>query len=211
MDIHAIRKDYVLNALELRNVNANPLEQFKIWFSEAIESKVNEPNAMVLSTVSSDLRPHSRVVLLKEFREKGFVFFTNYQSNKGREIEGNPHVSLLFFWPELERQVRIEGFLKKTTVEDSQKYFQSRPRGSQIGAHTSPQSQIIPDREWMEKKYDALDKEYQEKTIPMPENWGGYCVTPDMMEFWQGRPSRLHDRIIYNFKYGIWDIKRLAP
>jgi pyridoxamine 5'-phosphate oxidase len=210
-DIHSIRKDYNLHSLDDKKVNADAVNQFKIWFEEALKAEVNEPNAMVLSTVSIDLQPHSRVVLVKNITEAGFTFFTNYESKKGQQIDENPKACLLFFWPELERQVRIEGKIYKTNKEESEKYFHSRPLESQLGAHISPQSKVIPDREFLEKRKQEIEAKYEKRAIPLPENWGGYILKPDNIEFWQGRPGRLHDRLMYRFENNQWTIQRLAP
>ncbi len=212
MDIHTIRKDYKIGNLDLADVLSDPIAQFRKWFNEALEAKVNEPNAMVLSTVSSDLKPHSRVVLVKDIDEKGLTFFTNYLSNKGLQMGENSAASLLFFWPELERQVRFGGNIEKTSREVSEKYFHSRPRGSQIGAHVSPQSKVIPGREYLEMLQTELEKKFEGREIPLPDYWGGYLFKPESVEFWQGRPSRLHDRILYTRKENNeWRLETLAP
>lgn len=211
MKLADIRIDYTLKSLDEKDVNASPIDQFKIWVNEAHESKVNEWNAMNLSTVRSDGRPNSRIVLLKDV-DNGLVFFTNYNSAKGQELENNPFASITFFWPVLERQVRFLGKVFKISPEESDNYFYSRPFASQIGALASPQSEVIPDRAFLEKKEAELLKKINEETIKRPEHWGGYRLMPDEVEFWQGRSSRLHDRIHY-LKSGddSWKIERLAP
>lgn len=211
-DIAAIRQDYVLGNLSESDVDHHPIQQFKTWFDAAMHSEVMEPNAMVLSTVSSNHLPSSRIVLLKDISEDGLVFFTNYESRKGEDMKNNPQVSLLFFWPELQRQIRIEGLIEFVSEADSDEYFQSRPRGSRIGALASPQSQEIPNREFLENRVEDLAVQYPENDyIPRPKYWGGYVVKPTYFEFWQGRSSRLHDRIVYKKTAGLWEIIRVAP
>ncbi|MCB8999515.1 MAG: pyridoxamine 5'-phosphate oxidase [Bacteroidales bacterium] len=205
-----LRKEYSLKALSETEVNASPMKQFEDWFEEARKSISGEPNAMVLSTVSGSGKPSSRVVLLKGFSEKGFIFFTNYHSRKGKEIAENHDVALLFFWGELERQVRIEGRVEKISAEDSSAYFAERPRLSQIGAVVSAQSERTERRD-LEERFHSLEKEYQGKNIPRPDHWGGYIVKPAYFEFWQGRRSRLHDRISYSVENEKWKIDRLSP
>src|SRR5690606_3604393 len=193
-------------------VLSNPLEQFSKWFQEALKSEVIEPTAMVLSTVSERGFPSSRVVLLKDIRKNGLSFFTNYTSKKAKEIIHNPSVSILFFWPELQRQIRIEGQVEKLPAADSDEYFASRPRNSQIGAIASPQSQVIKDRQVLENQVNILIEKFKEgQNIPRPNFWGGFLVKPIRYEFWQGRSSRLHDRIIYEMENNNWIIKRIAP
>jgi pyridoxamine 5'-phosphate oxidase len=211
-DIAAIRQDYVLGNLSESDVDHDPIRQFKRWFDEAIHSEVIEPNAMVLSTVSSDYRPSSRIVLLKDIVEDGLAFFTNYESRKGEDMKANPHVALLFFWPELQRQIRIEGVIEFVDAADSDEYFQSRPKSSRIGAIASPQSQEIPNRSFLETKVAELTHLYEESDlVPRPAHWGGYLLKPIYFEFWQGRASRLHDRIVYKKIADSWKITRLAP
>ncbi|MBD1422828.1 pyridoxamine 5'-phosphate oxidase [Sphingobacterium chuzhouense] len=211
-DIAAIREDYCKYKLDETDVLSSPIEQFQRWFDAARHAEVVEPNAMVLSTVGEDGFPSSRVVLLKDIKPSGFSFFTNYHSRKGLAMAKQKKVSLLFFWPELQRQVRIEGWAEKLPAEDSDEYFASRPRGSRIGAIASPQSQVITNREVLETRVGELTAEYAEQTnIERPAFWGGYLVSPLRIEFWQGRSSRLHDRIEYVFQQGDWIIQRLAP
>ncbi|MCC2598564.1 pyridoxamine 5'-phosphate oxidase [Sphingobacterium sp. FBM7-1] len=211
-DIAAIREDYCKYKLDEKDVLSNPIEQFQRWFADARHAEVVEPNAMVLSTVGEDSFPSSRVVLLKDIKPEGFSFFTNYHSKKGEDIAAHNKVSLLFFWPELQRQVRIVGYVEKLTQADSDEYFASRPRGSRIGAIASPQSKVIADRKILETRVEELLAAYGEDgTIERPVFWGGYLVRPVRMEFWQGRSSRLHDRIEYVFQKEEWIIQRLAP
>lgn len=211
-DIAAIREDYCKYKLDEKDVLSSPIEQFQRWFEEARHAEVVEPNAMVLATVGEDGFPSSRVVLLKDIKPSGFSFFTNYHSRKGQAMAKQKKVSLLFFWPELQRQVRIEGWAEKLLSEDSDEYFASRPRGSRIGAIASPQSQVITDRKVLETRVEELMTEYAEQeNIERPAFWGGYLVNPLRMEFWQGRSNRLHDRIEYVFQQGDWIIQRLAP
>lgn len=208
-DVASLRLNYLLNELVEENVLENPIKQFEKWFNEAIEAKVLEPNAMHLATISNG-KPHGRIVLLKGFDESGFVFFTNYESNKGKEIAEVPFASLTFFWGAMERQVRIEGQIVKTSAAESDEYFQVRPRGSQIGAWVSKQSSIVS-RDELEARQQALEAQYGDGFIPRPAHWGGYRVIPEKIEFWQGRPSRLHDRILFTDIDGSWKIERLSP
>jgi len=211
-DLAQIRKEYTLLSLDEKSISPSPFQQFEKWFNEALTAKVLEPNAMNLATVSENGRPSSRIVLLKGFDEQGFIFFTNYQSNKGKDLEQNPFCSLSFFWPELERQVRIEGSAGKIPTDQSDAYFNSRPRESQIGAWASPQSSVIASRIIIEERYNSIEKKFEgEKSITRPNQWGGYITKPFLIEFWQGRHSRLHDRIQYTLVDGPWKINRLAP
>lgn len=211
-DIAAIRQDYELGNLSESDVSNDPLVQFEKWFNEAIHSEVLEANAMVLSTVGEFALPSSRIVLLKDLKNNGFSFFTNFNSRKGIEMFGNPHVAALFFWPELQRQVRIEGLIEKLPAEDSDEYFQSRPKGSRIGALASPQSETIPNRSFLEGRVADLEKQFEnQELVPRPEFWGGYLIKPLYIEFWQGRSSRLHDRIAFQKVSDSWKIIRLAP
>lgn len=208
--INTLRHDFTRQTLDKKDVNANPILQFEKWFKEAVEAKVNEPNAMSVSTVSADGRPSSRIILLRNFDEKGFIFYTNYNSRKGEDISKNPHAALLFFWPELERQVRIEGTLSKQTAEESDRYFDSRPRESKLGAWTSEQSKTIENRSILDRAYVENANKFPGE-VPRPPFWGGYVLNPTSLEFWQGRASRLHDRILYKQKRNEWMIERLSP
>lgn len=208
----AIRKEYTQKALVESEMESDPIRQFNIWWQDAIEAKIIEVNAMTLATASADGMPSARTVLMKGFSEKGFNFFTNYNSFKGQQLSENPKASLLFFWKELERQVRITGIVEKLSSEESNAYFQSRPRASQVGAVASPQSQVIQSRQWLDEKYKEVDKQFENTTIQKPSHWGGYIVRPVIIEFWQGRPGRLHDRILYTLlEDANWKIERLAP
>lgn len=209
--INTLRHDFSKQTLDESDVNKDPVLQFEKWFKEAIDAKVNEPNAMTLATSTSDGKPSARILLLRNFDEKGFVFYSNYTSRKGEEITANPNAALLFFWPELERQVRIEGVLVKQTADESDLYFNSRPRGSKLGAWTSEQSKIVASRKALDDAYEAMSKKYPDNNVPRPAYWGGYVLQPTSIEFWQGRPSRLHDRILYSKEKGNWKIERLAP
>lgn len=206
-----IRKSYQKKELHRSDVDTDPILQFKKWWEEALAANADEVNAMTLSTCSDDRKPSSRIVLLKGIHENGFVFFTNYNSRKASELDQNPFASLLFFWKELERQVRIEGRVEKTDTKESDTYFASRPRESQVGAWTSPQSKTIPSRDFLQKKEKEIEDQFRDKQIPRPPNWGGYLLIPGRMEFWQGRPGRLHDRILYTSSENEWKIERLAP
>jgi pyridoxamine 5'-phosphate oxidase len=207
-----LRNEYTRASLDEKSVLQDPLLQFQKWFQEAFEAKIPEPTAMNLATVTAKGTPTSRVVLLKGIEGNRFVFFTNYQSDKGRELDQNPACALTFFWPELERQVRIEGVASRIEIEKSEAYFQSRPRGSQVGAWSSPQSAIIKDRFILEERVKQVEKRFEgHEVLPRPQQWGGYEVEPFLFEFWQGRPSRLHDRIEYVKIDGVWQIHRLAP
>ncbi len=209
--IQNLRQDYRAAELTEKDVDRNPIKQFEKWFNAALEAQLYEPNVMTLATADKSGKPNARIVLLKGFDEQGFSFYTNYLSTKGKELKKNPQACLVFFWAELERQVRIEGKVEKLDKETSEAYFNSRPQGSQIGAIASPQSQIIPDRTIIEKKVEELTSTYRDKTIPKPAHWGGYIVKPTSIEFWQGRTSRLHDRIKYDLINGKWQMNRLAP
>ncbi|MHC1704368.1 MAG: pyridoxamine 5'-phosphate oxidase [Tenuifilaceae bacterium] len=210
-DISSIRKEYSLKKLDESEVNYNPFIQFGLWFDEILNSAIPEPNAMILSTATLDGKPSSRVVLLKQFNKNGFSFFTNYNSRKGTQIEQNPYGALVFFWPELERQVRIEGKISKASEAESDEYFTTRPAGSKLGAWASPQSQVVPNRKFVESLKVDFQNQFEGKSIPRPANWGGYRLSPTLFEFWQGRPNRLHDRIQYTLKDNLWVIERLAP
>ncbi|MFQ3575196.1 MAG: pyridoxamine 5'-phosphate oxidase [Cytophagales bacterium] len=210
-DIHNIRKDYSLKSLDESDTLDDPMNQFSKWFKEAVDSQAVEANAMVLSTMGENGFPSSRVVLLKGLSESGFRFFTNYESRKGRELQNNPKAALNFFWPELERQVRIVGLVSKTEASISDEYFKSRPLNSRVGAWASPQSQQIPDRKWLENMETEIKSKLGVEELQRPEFWGGYELKPHEIEFWQGRPSRLHDRILYQKSEDVWTKKRLAP
>lgn len=212
MSLADLRKDYSLAGLAEKDLAKDPFRQFDKWFQEAEAAKVVEPNAMTLSTVDSRGQPSARIVLLKALDGRGFVFFSNYESRKGRELTANPRASLLFPWIALERQVIVEGPVARVTREESETYFHSRPRASQLGAWVSQQSSIIPGRSALEDSLKALEKKYAGAEVPLPPNWGGYRVSPETIEFWQGRRSRLHDRLRYRReKDGSWAVERLAP
>lgn len=207
-----IRKDYRLQSLLEKDVDPNAMKQFDTWWQEAIHSAIDEVNAMTLATASADGVPSARIVLLKGYDEKGFVFFTNYESFKAKDLAENPRACLVFFWKELERQVRITGLVEKVSAEESDLYFNSRPQGSRIGAWVSPQSQVIKNREWLDERTKELTEKYTTEPLIRPPHWGGYRVKPICIEFWQGRASRLHDRIQYTLgEDGKWNIERLAP
>ncbi len=211
-NIADIRRDYSHKSLSESDVDANAIKQFEKWWREAVNSKIDEVNAMTLATASLDALPSARIVLLKEVNEKGFVFFTNYESYKAQQLAENPKACLVFFWKELERQVRITGLIEKISGKQSDEYFQSRPESSRIGAWASPQSRVIEDRQWLDEKFNELVNKMEGTAIPRPPHWGGYIVKPVVIEFWQGRPSRLHDRIQYTLEEnGGWKIERLAP
>ncbi|MBA4197214.1 MAG: pyridoxamine 5'-phosphate oxidase [Chitinophaga sp.] len=205
-----IRKDYSLQTLTEADVASNPFTQFTKWWNEAIESKIEEVNAFTLATISKENKPSARIVLLKGYNENGFVFFTNYNSNKGNNLAVNPNAAMLFFWKELERQVRIEGTAEKISEKESEEYFHSRPIGSQIGAWASPQSKVIANRSILEANETQYKQQFGEN-VPKPPHWGGYIIKPVLFEFWQGRSSRLHDRIQYTSENNNWKIERLAP
>lgn len=207
-----IRRDYSLKTLIETEVAENPFLQFADWWQQAIESEIDEVNAMTLATASLEGVPAARIMLLKGYDEKGFVFFTNYESAKGLQLAENPRVALLFFWKELERQVRITGMAEKVSTTESDEYFLSRPTGSQIGAWASPQSHVIENRSWLENRVKELEAKFSTEKLARPSHWGGYRVKPVIIEFWQGRSSRLHDRIQYTLQdNNSWKIERLAP
>ena len=210
--IQNLRQDYKAASLSETDISLDPYLQFEKWFQEALNAAISEPNAMTLATANENGIPSARVVLLKEFTTEGFVFYTNYNSQKGKEIEQNPYACLVFFWVDLERQVRIDGVVEKVSEEESTQYFHSRPKGSQLGAIASRQSEKIKSRKVIEDKLADLEKDYAEKDVPKPEYWGGYRVIPNRIEFWQGRSNRLHDRIVYiQDKDQSWKFERLAP
>lgn len=211
-NIADIRLNYSMKTLMEHEVSSNPIEQFAKWWQDALEAEIDEVNAMTLATASSDGVPSARIVLLKSFSEKGFMFFTNYNSAKGRQLEENPKACLVFFWKELERQVRVTGLVQKLEAADSDEYFNSRPEGSRIGALTSPQSTVIENRKWLDEHYETNRQILEGKEIRRPDFWGGFIVRPVIIEFWQGRPSRLHDRLQYSLQEnGNWKLERLAP
>ena len=211
MDIKNLRLNYKKSTIDFKNLAENPIQYFMNWFEDAVKLNKQEANACVLSTVSSDNCPSSRVVLLKGVNENGFTFFTNYKSSKAKDIDANPNVALNFYWPELERQVRITGVANKIAINDSNIYFKSRPRDSQMGAWLSDQSKVIGlDFNFMDT-LNFLENKFKDKAVERPLHWGGYCLSPVKVEFWQGRPSRLHDRLVYKIVDGKWIYKRLAP
>jgi pyridoxamine 5'-phosphate oxidase len=207
-----LRREYASHNLLETEVEKDPVKQFELWWHQAVESEIVEANAMTLATASTDGMPSARVVLLKGFDKAGFVFFTNYNSYKSMQLHENPKACLVFYWKELERQVRITGLVEKISDEENDAYFNSRPAGSRIGAHASPQSQVIESREWLDENYNHLASTLDADHIKRPMHWGGYRVNPVIIEFWQGRPSRLHDRLQYSLEdSGKWKIERLAP
>lgn len=209
--IAELRREYSRDALDLESVDKDPFQQFHEWFNEALKAEVPEANAMTLSTVDEAGKPNGRIVLLKELDQTGFVFYTNYNSRKGAELANNPHAAIIFFWVELERQVRIQGAVEKVEEVTSENYFKSRPIGSQKGAWASPQSEPIQNKHLLTKNIQEIEKQYPDEDIPRPDHWGGYRVIPSAVEFWQGRPNRLHDRILYYCNNNEWFIQRLAP
>jgi len=209
--IASIRKDYKLKSLLEADVQQHPVTQFSVWWDEAVKSDITEVNAMTLATCNVDGKPSARIVLLKGFTNEGFVFYTNYQSSKGNHLKSNPYAALVFFWKELERQVRIEGAVEKISQAESNSYFQSRPTGSKIGAWASAQSSTVANRETIEENYLNYLNNFNTQHIARPPYWGGYIVKPEKIEFWQGRSSRLHDRILYTKHNEEWKIERLSP
>jgi len=210
--IAEMRKEYALHRLNESEIAIDPIIQFEQWWTDAVKSEILEVNAMTLATSSADGLPSARIVLLKGFHKAGFQFYTNYESFKGKQLLENPRACLVFFWKELERQVRITGLVEKVSREDSDAYFFSRPAGSRIGAWASPQSEVIKNSEWLNQQVDQFKSKFAESEIPRPSHWGGYLVRPVTIEFWQGRPNRLHDRLQYTLQEnGSWFIERLAP
>lgn len=211
-ELAAMRRNYTRAGLTEQDAHANPFVQFRLWFAEAKSAQILEPNAMTLATANASGEPSARVVLLKELDEQGFVFYTNYQSDKAQDIAANARVSLNFFWGELERQVRVQGAATKVSREESEAYFQTRPRESQIGAWASQQSSVVASREDLARRFQELSAEFEGRDIPCPPFWGGYRVKPSAIEFWQGRPGRLHDRLLYTCADdGFWRVERLSP
>ena len=209
--VSELRKEYTRSGLRESDVAINPVDQFRTWFEEALDANLHEPNAMTLATATPDGKPSVRIVLLKGYDERGFVFYTNYEGRKARELEANPNCSLAFYWGELERQVRIEGRATRLSEEESAAYFDSRPRGSQLGAWASQQSRPVESRTRLEERLRGLGEEYEGWKIPRPPFWGGYRVGPQSIEFWQGRENRLHDRLLYTLDGEDWKIRRLQP
>ncbi len=205
-----LRRDFLLTGLSKSAVAANPFVQFALWMDEALESQIIDANAMTISTVGEDGRPSARIVLLKYFGEEGFAFFTNYESKKGRDLLTNPFAVLHFFWPQLDRQVAVYGRVEKTPLEESEKYFNSRPVDSRIGAWASDQSRVIESRDSLEKRFEESREKFGD-AVPLPPFWGGFRLTPDKFEFWQGRQNRLHDRIVYTLEKDKWETARLSP
>lgn len=207
-----LRQEYALNALNEVDVDADPIQQFQRWLQEAITSQLPEPNAMILATADRTGRPFARTVLLKDCDAGGFVFYTNYRSDKGRQLAENPHAALLFLWLELERQVRIEGVVEKVSPAESEAYFRTRPRENRLGALASRQSQVVISREILDERFAQLAAQYPDDNIPMPNQWGGYRLKPELLEFWQGRQGRMHDRLRYRLQKGCgWILDRLEP
>ncbi len=210
--ISDLRLEYTLAGLNETDLEAEPFQQFAKWFQQAVDAHLPEPNAMTLATATPNGEPSARIVLLKGFDHQGFVFFTNYESHKGQELAANPRAALVFHWVELERQVRISGQVACVSREESEDYFHSRPSSSQLGAWASRQSQVVSGREVLESRLRQLEKEYANETIPLPPYWGGFRLAPNWVEFWQGRPNRLHDRLRYTLQTGqCWLIERLSP
>lgn len=211
IDFMQFRIEYAQRSLSETDVDADPLRQFSRWLHEAIDARAHEPNAMTLATATADGTPSARIVLLKDVDDRGFSFFTNYQSRKGKELEENPKAALVFYWPELERQVRVDGRVERTSAEESDQYFSRRPAQARIGSAASPQSQVVPNRQFLEDRMAELQARHPDGNIPRPSHWGGFRIVPSRLEFWQGRPSRLHDRIEYLKQGAHWTTRRIAP
>jgi pyridoxamine 5'-phosphate oxidase len=211
VDASSLRKEYTRAGLHEADMDPDPINQFRAWFENAIDADLHEPNAMILATARKEGRPSARTVLLKGYDERGFVFYTNYEGRKAGELEANPACALLFYWGELERQVRIEGRATRLSKEESDAYFASRPRGSRLGAWASEQSRPVEDRSVLEERIEALEAKYEGREVPRPPFWGGYRIEPDSIEFWQGRENRLHDRLVYRRAGERWNMERLQP
>lgn len=210
-ELNDLRREYAAGGLRESDLEPDPLSMFRHWMQDALRAGLYEPNAMVVATVDATGTPAQRIVLLKRIDERGYVFFTNYSSRKGEELAANPRASLLFPWQQLERQVRVEGTVSRLSEAENDAYFATRPRGSQIGAWASPQSQVIPDRTTLDRRYDEVAERFGEGDIPRPQHWGGFCVEPEVVEFWQGRLGRMHDRLRYRRTADGWVTERLAP
>ena len=206
-----LRREYTREGLTEKDLADDPMDVFADWFQAAVDENLLDANAMTLATVNAASRPAARIVLIKGFDERGFIFYTNYESSKARDIAANPHVHLCFYWNDFERQVRIDGKAEKLPREESEEYFKTRPRESQIGAWASKQSAEVESRDILQETYQKFEEQFEGQEVPLPDNWGGYVVRPHAIEFWQGRPSRMHDRILYEHKSGNWVTKRLAP
>jgi pyridoxamine 5'-phosphate oxidase len=211
MLVEDFHRDYGVGSLREQDCHPDPIVQFGVWFEAVVKAGIAEPNAMTLATTTPDGKPSARVVLLRGFDDRGFVFFTNYESRKGRELAANPLGTMVFFWPEPERQVRVEGVVSRITAAESDQYHRTRPRGSQMGAWCSFQSEVVDGREVLENRLRELEEKFRDREVPRPPNWGGYRLKPAMIEFWQGRPNRLHDRIRYRIVDGNWVMERVSP